>query len=126
VKNENQRTGTEHVLYVIGEGKLKDELKNLAYNLRVEVVFTGNVHPERVSEIFNICEKFLLFSDDEGYGQVIDEAKLCGCQTIVTAGDGKEEHADIILSRPNRRKLNKILTGYQPWERLSDVEIDSD
>jgi hypothetical protein len=119
VKNENLRTGVEHTLYVIGEGKLKEELKNLARNLRVEVVFTGNVLPERVAEIFNICETFLLFSDDEGYGQVIDEAKLCGCRTIVTTGDGKVEHADVILNRPNRRKLNKILTGYQPWERLS-------
>jgi len=125
VKNENLRTGVEHVLYVIGEGKLKEELRNLACNLRVEVVFTGNVPPERVAEIFNMCEKFLLFSDGEGYGQVIDEASLCGCQTIVTAGDGKEEHADVVLNAPSRRKLNKILTGYQPWERLS-AEIGTD
>jgi hypothetical protein len=125
VKNENLRTAVEHTLYVIGEGKLKEELKNLARNLRVEVVFTGNVLPERVAEIFDLCETFLLFSDDEGYGQVIDEAKLCGCRTIVTAGDGKEEHADVVLNRPSRRKLNKILGGYQPWERLSEAEADS-
>lgn len=126
VKNEDRRTGTKHLLYVIGEGGLEGDLKRLAHNLGVNAIFTGILHPEKVAEIFSLCEKFLLFSDDEGYGQVIDEAKLCGCQTIVTAGDGKEEHADIILPRPNRRKLNKVLSRYHPWEELSDIDPGTD
>jgi len=120
IKNEDQRTGTRHRLYVIGEGSLRGDLERLAHNLQVDAVFTGTLSPEQVADTFCRCEKFLLFSDDEGYGQVIDEAKLCGCQTIVTAGDGKQEHADVVLPRPNRRKLTRILSKYYPWAELSD------
>ncbi len=125
VKNEDQRTGKKHLLYVIGDGDLKGDLERLAHNLGVNAIFTGMLHPEKVAGIFSSCEKFLLFSDDEGYGQVIDEAKLCGCQTIVTAGDGKEEHADIVLPMPQRGRLIKIRNGYVPWERLSgEISVD--
>lgn len=123
VRNEDIKTGARHPLIIIGDGHSRKALEILAYNLRVDARFMGKLPQSQVADHFNRCETFLSFSVEEGYGLTVDEAKLCGCKTIVSDGDGKAEHADVILPIPNRRKLKRILNSYHPWESLSDIEI---
>ena len=114
------------MLFVVGDGMLRKDLERLASNLNVQAKFLGQLSQYDLAWQFNLCETFLSFSEDEGYGLSIDEAKLCGCKTVVSAGDGKQEHADVVLPMPNKRKLLKILGGYRDWTTLSDEPIGCD
>lgn len=88
-------------LYIIGSGLEYTKLSSLAFDLGIhdKIAFMGEQRPEQVAEIFGFCHEFVLFSEDEGLGLVIKEAKLAGCETVVTPGDGKEEISDRIVSK---------------------------
>jgi phosphatidylinositol alpha-1,6-mannosyltransferase len=79
-----ERVG-ETAYLIVGDGPLRDELKQLARSLGVEeeVVFLGPVDDSRLVELYNLADVFIMISqetekDVEGFGLVFLEANACG------------------------------------------------
>ncbi|ANI88121.1 hypothetical protein A9P82_01615 [Arachidicoccus ginsenosidimutans] len=64
-------------LYITGDGRLEEELKNYVQekNVSQEVIFTGFL--KNVKDVLMCCDIFLLSSLWEGFGYVLAEASLC-------------------------------------------------
>jgi len=76
---------------IVGDGPYRAELENLAATsgVRDRVVFAGQVADEEVSDIYAICDVFVMPSreqlderDVEGFGIVFIEANACGKPVI--------------------------------------------
>jgi glycosyltransferase involved in cell wall biosynthesis len=71
-------------LIIVGDGSLKNKLRDLVYKLHVEksVVFEG--WSESVSAYFDLAEAYLLTSNYEGYAMSLVEAAIAKCPVITT------------------------------------------
>ena len=81
----------QHVsLQIVGGGNLKDSLLNLAAGLGVAeaVTLTGYVPHERLPEIYNEADLFVLPSHAEGLSNALLEAMACGLPVIATDTGG--------------------------------------
>lgn len=63
-------------LLLIGDGPIKDELKNLAKDLQItkEVTFTGQIPHDKLPGYLAMCDIFVITSISETFGLVIVEA----------------------------------------------------
>lgn len=71
-------------LTIIGDGKIRKSLKKLDKN----VIFTGELEPEKVLEKMRESDVFILPSVGETFGMVYLEAMASGCITVCTKNDG--------------------------------------
>jgi glycosyltransferase involved in cell wall biosynthesis len=73
-------------LIFAGEGPLKSDLKVEAESLGLidKVKFLGFVNQSQLSSIYRSANVFILPSDYEPFGVVVNEAMLCGCPVIVS------------------------------------------
>ena len=80
------------MLTIIGDGPLKDELKTLAKEQRVEtqVIFTGRIDRNRVAQELQSSNAFVLASDYETFGVAYIEAMACGNPVIGTRNGGAD------------------------------------
>lgn len=80
-------------LTIIGDGPLKDELKNLAKAQGVEkqVKFTGRMDRNGVARELQKSNVFVLASDYETFGVVYIEAMACGNPVIGTRNGGADD-----------------------------------
>lgn len=80
-------------LTIIGDGPLKDELKNLAKAQGVEnqVKFTGRMDRNSVARELQKSNVFVLASDYETFGVVYIEAMACGNPVIGTRNGGADD-----------------------------------
>lgn len=71
-------------LVIIGDGKLEEELKELAFDLDIThaVKFTGRV--DRAADYMKSFNLFVMTSNDEGFGRVLLEAMTARCPIIAT------------------------------------------
>lgn len=88
------KEGYKHHIYIIGEGPEKEKLKKLIKENKVENTFTllgakNNPYPY-IKEADSIC----LFSRFEGYGMVIDEAKILNKFIMITNTASREALMD--------------------------------
>ncbi|RME18944.1 MAG: glycosyltransferase, partial [Candidatus Zixiibacteriota bacterium] len=94
----------DHKLIIVGEGPLQDELRRHADRRGVTVELLPWQTPETLADLFNRAAGLLSFSEHEGYGLVLREAKACGCRVIGYVGDGRDESVvDEIIGRVNRQ-----------------------
>jgi glycosyltransferase involved in cell wall biosynthesis len=72
------------VLFVLGEGSLKENLKSLALELGIEkqVFFTGNINREKIWDYYNDADVFMLMSYSDGCPTVVREAMYMGVPVI--------------------------------------------
>lgn len=77
-------------LRIVGGGNLKDQLRSLAADLGVAdaVTLTGYVPHERLPEIYNDADLFVLPSHAEGMSNALLEAMACGLPVIATDTGG--------------------------------------
>lgn len=75
-------------LVIVGSGPLENELKKLSYDIKDNVLFTGQISNKMVFEYLNKSNIFLLPSSPEGFGIVYVEAMLNKCITIGTKNEG--------------------------------------
>jgi glycosyltransferase involved in cell wall biosynthesis len=94
------RAGAKCTFLIAGEGPLRDEIIRRSQELGLEthVVFLGFV--SNVRDLFAFADFGLLFSDREGFPNVILEAFVAGCPVIATDVGGVRE---------------VITTGYNGW-----------
>lgn len=80
-------------LEIIGAGKLRKELQNLADNLQVadKIKFHGSLSREQIAKIYRRCDCFVLPSAFETFGVVYIEAMAAGLPVIATRCGGPED-----------------------------------
>ena len=90
----------DHRLVIVGEGPLQAFLAEHARRRGVEVSFVGWRSRAELADLFNRAAGLLSFSDHEGYGLVLREARACGCRIIGLIGDGRDESVvDVVVGR---------------------------
>ena len=87
-------SGLDITLYIVGEGPLKEELKNLSREHGNKVVFLNQVPNFRLPEILNKYKVFVLPSLWEGHPKVLLEAMACGLPVIASKVSGNMEVVD--------------------------------
>ena len=82
--------GLKHKIYVIGDGEEKEDLDNLAKKLKVEDTFIFLGKKENPYPYMKKADYFALLSYFEGYGMVLEEAKILNKAILVTNTAAKE------------------------------------
>ncbi|MEM4326173.1 MAG: glycosyltransferase family 4 protein [Candidatus Pacearchaeota archaeon] len=80
--------GSIYTLDIIGDGELKEKLKEYAIQNKVNVNFLGRFPNNKIPEILNQYEVFILPSFYEGNPKALLEAMSCGLAVIGTDVDG--------------------------------------
>ena len=86
--------GMKHHIYIIGDGPLKEKLKNKIKEKNIEDTFTLLGAKENPYPYLKNTDFVCLFSKFEGYGIVIDEAKILKKHVLITDTAAKEALAD--------------------------------
>ena len=102
----------EFKLLIIGDGELKEELKEMVEesNLVQKVIFTGL--KENVNDFYNAMDIFLLPSFSEGFGLTALEAQTNGLYCLVSDGVPSSINITPLITREKLDRklwLNKIL-----------------
>jgi glycosyltransferase involved in cell wall biosynthesis len=73
-------------LVLAGEGPLRGDLEREAQNLKVveQVKFLGFVNQSQLPSVYSSADLFVLPSEHEPFGVVVNEAMLCGCTAVVS------------------------------------------
>lgn len=98
-------------LVIAGNGPELTRLESLAESLNIsqEVIFLGEVPPERMPEVYNIADVFAITSFSEASPNVVREALACGVPVVsVDVGDVRQ-----VINHP---LIGRIVTSYEPDE----------
>lgn len=82
--------GLNHKIYVIGDGEEKSNLISLVEKMKVENTFIFLGKKENPYPYIKQADYFVLLSYFEGYGMVLEEAKILNKSILVTATAAKE------------------------------------
>ena len=82
--------GIKHNIYVIGDGPLKPILESEIKELHVESTFFLLGKRENPYPYIKKADTFVLFSYYEGYGMVLEEAKILGKTICITDTAARE------------------------------------
>lgn len=83
-------------LVFAGEGPLRAELEVEAKSLRIkeQVRFLGFINQSQLPSVYRCANLFVLPSEHEPFGLVVNEAMLCGCPVVVS--DRVGAHYDLV------------------------------
>lgn len=122
-------------VYIIGQGVLKKELKELSSDLELDqyVTFFGRVSDEELVMAYNACDIFVLPSIAELEGIVVLEAMSCG-KPIVIADSKKSASRFFVrengfLFEPNNiddlsRKIITLLEDKKLREKMGEKSLE--
>jgi glycosyltransferase involved in cell wall biosynthesis len=95
-----QRKGLALSLLMVGSGELDDTLRTLVADLGVrDVVFAGFVNQSRLPDVYAASDIFVLPSQDEPWGLIVNEVMCAGLPVIVTEEVGC--HHDLVKDGVN-------------------------
>lgn len=77
-------------MYVVGDGEERADLENLIKSLNVGKTFILLGAKTNPYPYFKACDIFALLSFYEGYGMVLEEAKIFDKQIVITNTAAKE------------------------------------
>jgi glycosyltransferase involved in cell wall biosynthesis len=95
-------------LILVGEGPEESDLKKLASGLKAPVTFMGRISHGKLSEIYSMCDIYVLPSLNEGMSNTILEAMASGLPIITTDTGGTKELVDdngIILKNGSAEEI---------------------
>ena len=84
------KDGLNHKIYVIGDGEERENLEKLRISLDVEKTFIFLGKKENPYPYIKYADYFALLSNYEGYGMVIEEAKILKKKIIISNTAAKE------------------------------------
>ncbi|MEY0436502.1 glycosyltransferase [Providencia huaxiensis] len=105
-------------LTIVGDGPLMDELKLIA---KQNVTFLGYVNNEQLADVYRSHDIFILPSNSEPWGLVIDEALWFGLPVVVSCNVGCSEDLVIKEKTGSVFVLNNDVSFNNA---LSDVELN--
>lgn len=77
-------TKEDFVTVLVGDGPLKQELKEKALQTGKNIIFAGRFDDQEIRAWFNIGDVFILPSKLEPFGAVTNEALLGGCYALIS------------------------------------------
>ena len=102
----------EHNFYVIGDGPEKERLENMIEEYNVSNTFHLLGKKENPYPYIKNADYFCLLSNFEGYGMVLEEAKILGKSIIITntaAREAVEKYEDSVIIENNEEKIYEEL-----------------
>ncbi len=113
-------SGNKGTFLIVGEGSLKDELKDMAKNVP-EIIFTGYV--KNTEELLNVTDVNVIASASEAMSLAILEAMSLGKPTIATNVGGnpqlvKNKETGILVEYGNAEELSMAFTEISTDEKL--------
>lgn len=119
-------------LHIIGDGYMKEELKQLVVTLNIEnrVVFHGYKNANEITKIYETCDCFALVSATETFGVVYVEAMAAGLPVIATKCGGPEDFVNefngVLIDVDNHKQLcENLLYFYNNISSFSPSDIQS-
>ena len=102
----------EHNFYVIGDGPEKEKLENMIKEYGINNTFHLLGKKENPYPYIKNADYFCLLSNFEGYGMVLEEAKILGKSIIITntaAREAVEKYEDSVIIENNEEKIYEEL-----------------
>lgn len=102
-------------LTLIGEGHLKDDLKELAEKNKIKVKFLDRVAHDNIPDLLRNSDLFILPSLNEGMSNAVLEAMACGLPVIVTDTGGSKELINgngFIVNKADQAALKKSINQF--------------
>ena len=128
VFSELNRSNTNLRLVFIGDGKLEQDLKKYvtSHGLNDSVFFTGRLTGQDLYAWYNLGQIFVLPSQHEPFGAVVNEALVAGCKVVVSDSVGSSclinENNGIVFKTNNRdslsSSLSQILSQVSPFNEV--------
>lgn len=102
----------EHDFYIIGDGPEKEKLESMIKEHNVSNTFHLLGKKENPYPYIKSADYFCLLSNFEGYGMVLEEAKILGKSIIITntaAREAVEKYKDSVVIENNEAKIYEEL-----------------
>jgi glycosyltransferase involved in cell wall biosynthesis len=82
---ELQRKGRSMAVLIVGTGELETRLRELARTLDLEnAVFAGFVNQSELPDVYSASDVFVLGSEDEPWGLIVNEVMCAGLPVVVS------------------------------------------
>lgn len=123
------KNNLEHNFYIIGDGPEKEKLQNIIKEYDVSNTFHLLGKKENPYPYIKNADYFCLLSNFEGYGMVLEEAKILGKSIIITntaAREAVEKYEDSLIIENNEEKiyekLKKIIENHSKKEENKNLQ----
>lgn len=143
-KNIRDKSEFKVKFIIVGSGPLKNEIIRGVDEYNLDVLFTSNIEHKEVSKYLKMMDVMVLPSKNEGFPNVVLEAKACGCSVVGTnvggipeaiGNGGKivDDNGDLVNSLANsvidllefpieEKKLSDSVKEYT-WESVAKKQI---
>lgn len=104
--------GLSHVFYIIGDGEEKEKLEKLVQENKLENTFKLLGKRENPYPYIKKADYFCLFSEFEGYGMVIEEAKILNKPILITdtaAREAVQNYENSTIAENSEDGIYKVL-----------------
>lgn len=117
--------GLSHNFYVVGEGPEKEKLQEMITNKKVEDTFHLLGKKENPYPYIKAGDYFCLLSHFEGYGMVLEEAKILDKPIIITDTAGREAvegYKNVVLLENDEKAIYEVLKNIIENENKQDTQ----
>lgn len=121
--------GIKHEIYIIGDGPEKENLQNLITHFKIEDTFKLLGQKQNPYPYMKQADAVALLSNFEGYGMIIEEAKILGKYIIITNTAAREAVCQYKNSKIVENNENAVYEGLKQIiqnGKISDIEIEYD
>lgn len=127
------KQGCMHKVYVIGDGPEKSKLQKLIKENNVDNTFILLGKKENPYPYVKMADYFCLLSNFEGYGMVLDEAKILNKRIIATntaAIEALKDYENSLILENNKESIYKglfsVLTGEYNFKCDTQYKFDNE
>ena len=117
------QNGVKHKVYIIGDGPEKENLEQLILQEKVQDTFILLGKKENPYPYIKQCDVLALLSYFEGYGMVLEEAKILDKQVIITNTAATEALKNYAKARIVENNEQAIYEGLEKIINKQDTEI---
>ena len=132
VHKELLKDGLNHNFYIVGEGPEKAKLEKMVNEYEIKETFHLLGKKENPYPYIKNADYFCLLSEFEGYGMVLEEAKILGKPIIITDTAAREavekyEMAEILENTEDGiyKGLKKVILNHKKQEKMQETEYDN-
>ena len=115
---------TDIELWLIGEGELRDTLKQMAQKAKITAQFLGYRSQDEIVTYLQQADIFILPSSNEGMSNSLLEAMACGLPVIVTDVGGTKEllqNNGILVEKESSESIREAIQTYRNQPELLKI-----